>query len=367
MSDLAKSIALIAVSRAGVELAVQLATAWPHATLCLPPRWSEGLEQPHRRLEEPLKEALPALWQEFGGLVFFLASGAVVRLIAPLLTDKFVDPAVVVVDGAGQFAIPLLSGHLGGANQLAREVAMVLGGTPVITTASDSTGLLAVDLLGQQQGWQLDASPLELRQAAAAVVNGDAVALILEGDWQDALPPLPPWITLCRKAVDLSPYAAVLWVTQRPRHLLPTAGWSGPLVVYTPPRVDALILGVGCDRGTHQQTIQSAIHTALLEHGYRLDQVVALATIDRKGDEEGLLAVVKEYNWPLHLFTSEALNQVNPPNPSETVRRHMGVASVAEASALLASANGGLVISKQCYRGTDGRNVTVAAARIHHG
>jgi cobalt-precorrin 5A hydrolase len=168
----------------------------------------------------------------------------VVRLIAPHLRDKTQDPAVVVVDEAGKFAIPVLSGHLGGANALARQLATVLGATPVLTTASDVRQTLAVDLLGRELGWTLEASHEMLVRASAAVVNDEPVALVQEAGRTDWWPhhangrsgPLPANLVLFDQleVIDPTAFAAVLWISHRELPTALTELLRGKLVIYRP-------------------------------------------------------------------------------------------------------------------------------------
>lgn len=357
--------AIVAVSRPTVAHALRLAAAWPGSVLYLPRRWIESAT-PATPLPDSLKEAMPGLFRSHDKLVFFLATGAVVRLIAPLLNSKFDDPAIVVVDGAARFAIALLSGHLGGANDLARAVGEVLHAQPIITTASDATGVFAVDLLGKERGWQVEATPEAQRRAAAHMVNGDPVALVMETWLAADYPPLPAHVTRYSPAAvaQWRHHEVILWVTRRPRPAIDALGLKGTVVLYRPPA--ALMLGLGCDRNTSRQEIATAITAALHAHDLSMADILAVATIDLKGDEPGILQVMTEQGWPLHLFDAATLDTIPVPHPSETVRRHTGTGSVAEAAALLLAQQGqeALVIRKFCHRGADGRNVTVAAARI---
>jgi len=187
---------------------------------------------------------VPALFAAFDGIVAIVSLGAVVRLIAPHLGNKEHDPAVVVVDEAGKFAIPILSGHLGGANALAGQLANALGAIPVLTTASDSRQTLAVDLLGRELGWVFEASHDELVYMSAAVVNDEPVALIQEAgeaDWwthhaNGRSLPLPANLHRFDRLEDvaLENYAGVLWISSREMPADYAARLAGKCVVYRP-------------------------------------------------------------------------------------------------------------------------------------
>ena len=212
-------IALIAVTRRGVEQARLLRRRLRAGEVHRPERYGpaeHGWELP---FAGPLSETVPGLFARCEQLVFFLAAGATTRLIAPCLASKETDPGVLVVDEAGRFVVPLLSGHKGGANAFARTVAGCLGAVPVVTTSSDVIGGLSPDLLEEEFGWT--AEPRErLKEAAAALVNGGPAALVQElgrpGEWLDERD-LPGNVVCVRDATRLPRrrFDAVVWVTDR--------------------------------------------------------------------------------------------------------------------------------------------------------
>lgn len=287
-------------------------------------------------------DALRGAWPRAKGVVLFLATGAAVRLLAPLLEDKRTDPGVVCVDEAARFAIALAGGHAGGANELAAAVAEALGATPVVTTASDSAGLPALDLLARENGLRIDRSS-DLPAVGAALVSGRRVWLM--ADRRRPLGPLPPNV-VASAAVDEGPALVVSDRTLTPPR---------PAVVYRPP---SLVVGVGCSRSAAADDIERLIDAALDEGGLARESVAALASIDLKHDEPGLLAVAERRGLPLRLHSATALAEIEVPNPSAVVRRAVGTPGVAEAAALLESGGRDLVVSKR--RSSD---VTVAIAR----
>jgi cobalt-precorrin 5A hydrolase len=242
------SIALIAVTQQGLAQARRLRQRLQSGTLYRPARYGpapQAWEQPY---ETALSEQVPALFAQYEHLIFFLATGAVTRLLAPCLTSKTTDPGVLAIDAAGRFVIPVLSGHQGGANALARTVAGYLGATPVITTASDVIGSLSPDLLEDACGWRAEPSE-RLKAAAMALVNREAVAIVQElgnpGTWLDTWE-LPAQVSFARQATELppQPFAYVLWITDRlvtELHGLP----ADRILWYRPP---SLVLGVGPGR-----------------------------------------------------------------------------------------------------------------------
>lgn len=236
-------ICLVAITKHGAAQAAMLAQQLPQASLCVAARFAEatkGLSNPVQAYEGAFKDQIGPLFQAFDQIVFFVSLGAVVRLIAPHLKNKDEDPGVLVVDDAGQFAIPVLSGHVGGANAMAETVAALLGATAVLTTASDVGKTIPVDILGRELGWHIEAPKLNITRVSAAVVNEEAVALVQEAGsphWWTRPTPLPPSIHLYTRLedVDLTRYRAVLWITHRP---VDDALWQTlheRLVVYRPP------------------------------------------------------------------------------------------------------------------------------------
>ncbi len=246
-------IAVVSITRHGIALAGKVVAALPGARLFAPEKFRAEAEAaaPGQAACYSGKtgDQIPALFANFDGIVAIVSLGALVRLIAPHLKDKEQDPGVVVVDEAGRFAIPMLSGHLGGANALAGILAASLGATPVLTTASDSRQTLAVDLLGRELGWTFEASHDEVVKASAAVVNDEPVALVQEAGSPDWWPrhangrsgPVPANIKQFSRLeeVDLDSVAAVLWISHRPLPPELAPRLAGRLVTYRPPEEQA--------------------------------------------------------------------------------------------------------------------------------
>ena len=240
--------AVVAITRHGITMAGKIVATLPGATLFAPEKFCVEAEaaapQHYECYEGKTAEQIPALFATFDAIVAVVSLGAVVRLIAPHLGSKANDPAVIVMDEAGKFAIPILSGHLGGANALAGHLARALGAIPVLTTASDSRQTLAVDLLGRELGWTIEATHDALVRASAAVVNDEPVALVQEagsGDWwtqhaNGRTVPLPANIRVFARLEDVAPerFAAVLWISQRDMPDAYAQPLAGKCIVYRP-------------------------------------------------------------------------------------------------------------------------------------
>jgi cobalt-precorrin 5A hydrolase len=312
----------------------------------------------------------PLLRETFAGYdcqIFIVSVGAVVRMIAPLLENKKVDPAVVCIDDAARFAICVLSGHVGRGNVFAERVATILGAEAVVTTASDAIGTLTVDILGRELGWTLDDPDRNVTRGCAAVVNAAPVVFVQEvgePDWWPHDKPLPEGVRYATDLQEIDPEAfeILLVATDRdfretqPRH------WANA-VIYRP---KSLVLGIGCDRGATAEMIDRGVAKTLNEHALSRKCVKAIATIDKKKDETAVLSLAASFGCPLEVFTADELDRVSGiENPSETVKYFVGSRGVAEPAALLAAGAARLLIPKEIYTEPGaGRSMTLAVARV---
>lgn len=341
-------IALIAVTQQGVEHAHRLRRRLTAGEIYRPARYGPASASWEHPYDEALATQVPNWFTAYDHLVFFLATGAVTRLIAPCLTSKSTDPGVLAVDEAGRFVIPVLSGHQGGANAFARTVAGYLGATPVITTASDVIGGLSLDVLEDTLGWV--AEPAErLKTTAMALVNQEPVAIIQEigskGSWLNAweLPAHVTWVAQVA-ALPPQPFRAVLWITDRvvddlhgldPTHIL----WLRP---------PSLALGVGCERGIPLAALEDGLERFLTQAGYAKASITSLASLDRKADEAGMLALAQQHAWQMAFYSAATLAPVpGITRPSPVVEQCVGTPGVAEPAALLAAQASQLTVAKQ--------------------
>ncbi|MFG2003567.1 precorrin-3B C(17)-methyltransferase [Spirillospora sp. NPDC048911] len=329
-------IGVVAATASGRTAAATLAEVWPDEVRLL----TEG------KVGDGLREA----WESCDAIVSFLAVGATVRVLAPLLEHKTADPAVVCVDESMQYAVAVLGGHHG-ANLLARRLTGVLGCEPVVTTASDQSNVTPLDSYGAELGFTVHNREM-LAHVGAAVLSGEPV--LIEGAEGWPLPALPPNV-----APDADSSIGIL-VTDAAEITCMCHGWFGNRLVYRPP---SLVVGVGSARGVPADEVSRLIDEALGEAGLAPESVRCLATVDLKADEEGVLAAARARGWEMITFPAEVLAEVEVPNPSEVVRAEVGTPSVAEASALHAARSYGrsaeLVAEKR-----KSPNATVAVARL---
>ena len=290
-----------------------------------------------------LQRLLESEWPRSRAFVAVGACGAITRLIAPLLCSKSTDPAVVVADSQGRFAIPLVGGHGAGAEALALEVAALLGGEAVLTGASASEGRLALDSFGTGWGWRRGPGPWDQLMKSAA--RGEPLQLE-HHDGNDR------WLQLdALQGADAS--GARLSVSVECSE---QCRWHPP----------ALWVGMGCERNTSLALLERGLKAALAAQNLALEAVAGLASADRKADEPALLQLAERYGWPLRCFSSSALQAVEVPNPSPVVAAELGTASVAEAAALLACGPGASLRSeKRIERAAPGEQgaATVAIAQ----
>jgi cobalt-precorrin 5A hydrolase len=269
-----------------------------------------------------------------------MAAGIAVRCVAPLLRDKATDPAVVVLDAAGRFAIPLVGGHLGGANALAREVGRRFGATPVITTATDTAGRPAAEVWARDRGLRVENRAGVVR-VNAAWANGEPVGAYLDSalEAEELLASLEPHLAMVTgdEARARLFKGALVVVSHR---LLPDLGDALFL------RPSRLALGVGCRRGAAPATVAGGVQQALAAAGLAAGAVALVASVDAKAEEPALLELASSLGVPFATFPAETLAAVPVPNPSERVAREVGTASVAEAAALAGAGGGRLILPK---------------------
>ncbi len=278
-----------------------------------------------------VKKALEEVWHRYDGIICVMAAGIVVRCIAGLCRSKFNDPGVVVIDEAGSYAISLLSGHIGGGNRLAQQVAAVCGAAPVITTASDVSGHTAVDLWSVEQNLEMR-NPEMLASTVRRLLDSGSLKVYQQGGF---IKNLPADFKSCTNPEDADIVIALNWSEEQSRLVLV-------------PRIN--YIGMGCRRGTRLDEFETVLADLGSLHGLDLHSVAGIASIDIKKDEEALLQFASRHNWPLMFFDSARIEAVPVPSRSETVHRHIGVYGVCEAAALLASSSGNeagrLIINK---------------------
>ena len=322
--------AVIACSPRGAELAVRLRTAeaWCESTVWMPQRYCA--EQADICGYESLSAVMPQLIARYDCLVFICAAGIAVRMLAPYLQDKYTDPAVVVCDEGGNYAISLLSGHMGGANSYTQMVADALQAQAVITTATDVQHVFAVDSWAREQQLLIGEKHL-VKEISARLLQGKPVGFYSDIPYSGNLPQgltddaTEAEIGICVSERLQQPFSQTL-------HLVPKN----------------LVLGVGCRSGIEAGQLEAAFQQLEKQAGIQPERICAAATIDLKQHERGLLDWIHAKKLPLMIYSSEQLAQAKGDfTPSEFVQSITGVDNVCERSAALASEQGICMVPKQ--------------------
>lgn len=315
-------LAVYAMTSQGLDLARRVAELQP-ADIFVPARLTTTDAHAFERLADHVRDTFAA----YHGHVFIAATGIVVRTIAPLMDHKTTDPAVVVCDQDGRHVISLLSGHLGGANDLARRIASHIGGQAVITTATDTAQTPAMDSLAQARGLTI-ANAARIKDVNACLAEGRVVS-VFDPD----------------NRLDVRDHPAFIPATEASQAQVVVSWNAGPDTALTlhPP---CLVAGIGCRRGVTREEIVTALEQVFARHDLAPASLVALASVDLKADEAGLLDAAQALNLPLTFFERAELATVDVPNPSATVREKIGVESVCEAAALTKARSTRLVAPK---------------------
>lgn len=304
-----------------------------------------------------LRETVSTTFRRYKGLVFIMATGIVVRIVAPLLKGKERDPAVVVMDEDGRFAISLLSGHLGGANLLANRIGELTGAQPVITTATDVNGLPSIEAIASAIGCRIEEVG-RIKLVNSAILRGKRIAFIGEDGVRLGV------IREILKCFGLERRWGVFGLDERPKGWLPVI-ITERMIPDLP--VEAFILrprsiaiGVGCDRGVGWEEVERAYRMVLKRWGISPLSVARLATIDIKRDEEGLLHFAERHGLRIDFYSKEELAGFPlPSGVSGVVMERVGVGGVCEPAAMR-SAGVREILFKKVRAG----RVTLAAARI---
>ncbi|GIW81192.1 MAG: cobalamin biosynthesis protein [Gemmatales bacterium] len=356
-----RRVALVALTEKGIEKARQLRGRLRKGDLYRPEPFGPCQHAWEKAIGLPLSQHLPEWFQTYDQIVFFLAVGAVVRLIAPLLESKKHDPGVLAIDEQAHFVVPVLSGHEGGANTFARVVAGTLGATAVVTTATDATETAVLDEIAEDLDGIVEPSE-SWKQAAMALVQNHNAIIVQEigrrGVWVEEH--TWPSNTICLHSFDNMPDRSNQFVIGISDHLhgdKPVDLWIRP---------GSLVVGVGCERGISSEALDDGLTRFLSESGFCRRSVRRLATVDVKQDEQGLIAFAASNHWQLDFYTPTELSQVGEvPNPSLVVEKLMGCAGVAEPAALLAAGTSQLLVPKRVVASPLAKQrMTFALARL---
>jgi len=349
-----KKIAVLAITKNGIDMSLRIKEHFSDFEIFAPVKFSDNNGK-IQWYDESTTQKIVDLFKSNDGIVCLFSLGAVIRLLAPHIKDKKTDPAVIVIDDNANFVISVLSGHLGGANELSNEIAEKIGSTPVITTAADVNKTIAVDLVGKKFGWKID-DDSNVTRISAFMVNKEKIGIfqnIGKKEWWKEK--LPENITFFSNIEDLkaSESKGYLIITN---DQIDDEGVLKNSVVY---RVPDLVVGIGLHWDTSKEIILNGVNETLKKFELKQKQIARFVSIKKEKDVIGLIELGKEMNIPIEYIDREDLATITAPNPSETVQAFEGTASVSEAAAIKSS-KGELIVEKQKFP----PNLTVAIARI---
>lgn len=349
-----KKIAVLAITKNGIEMSLGLKEHFSDFEVFAPIKFSDNNEK-IQWYDESTSDKIVKLFKNNDGLICLFSLGAVIRLLSSHIKDKKTDPAVIVIDDNANFVISVLSGHLGGANELSNEIADKIGATPVITTAADVNKTIAVDLVGREFGWRIE-DDSNVTRISAFMVNKEKIGIfqnIGKKEWWKGK--LPENITFFSNIEDLknSDCKGYLLITN---DQINDEDVMKNSVIY---RVPSLVIGIGLHWDTPKETILNGVNETLEKFGLNQNEIARFVSIKKDKDVIGLIELSEEMNVPLEYIDREELATITTPNPSKTVQAFEGTASVSEAAAMKSS-NGELIVEKQKFP----PNLTVAIARI---
>ena len=318
--------------------------------------------------KENFKENLQAGFGRYDSLVCIMATGIVVRILAPLIVHKTSDPAVVVLDQKGKYSISLLSGHLGGANDLAREMAAISGGEAVITTATDVAGELSFDTFAKKHDMAIE-NIGQLKHISGALLSGKKVNVFTDKNAAELYPELAKeqkrgMIAILPLSEFFKTYAIesnipAVVIDERLFVSNSTVPQAAP-VLYLRPRT--ICAGIGCKRNMEQKPIEEALLQTLKEEGIHPFSLKCIATIPLKSDEPGIIGTAANLNVPLQIIPTEEIENLDISQlgiqTSEFVANQTGVLSVSTACSYLASSKGTILRDKAKYKG-----ITIALSK----
>lgn len=346
-----EKVSVLAITKNGINIGEKLKDLFPNWNIFAPAKLSNE-NNDIVWYSEPTTDKIIELFKNSDALICLFSLGAVIRLIAPHLKDKKTDPAVIVIDDKTNFVISVLSGHIGGANELTQEISEKLNALPVITTAADVNKTIAVDLVGREFGWKID-DDTTVTKISAHMVNAESIGVFQQTNNQKWYKQLPKNVTIYNNLEELkkSNSKAHLIISDE----IIDNELSQESVIYRP---QSLVIGIGLHWDTTKDTIKEGIEHCLKKFNLSSKSIAKLVSIKKPEDVQGLIDLGKEMQVPVEYVDREELAEIITPNPSTTVKAFEGTASVSEAAAIKIS-KGKLIVEKQKFP----PNLTVAIAR----
>jgi cobalt-precorrin 5A hydrolase len=346
-----ENVSVLAITKNGVNIGGKLKELFPDWNIFAPSKLSNE-NKSIIWYSEPTSDKIIELFKNSNALICLFSLGAVIRLIAPHLKDKKTDPAVIVIDDKMTFVISVLSGHIGGANELTQEISKKLNALPVITTAADVNKTIVVDLVGRQFGWKID-DETTVTKISAHMVNSESIGVFQQTGNKKWYKELPKNVTIYDNLEELKK-------SNSKAHLIISDAiidneLAQESVIYRP---QSLVIGIGLHWDTTKDTIREGIEYCLEKFNLSSKCIAKLVSIKKPEDVQGLIDLGKEMKIPVEYVDREELSEIITPNPSSTVKAFEGTASVSEAAAIKVSC-GELIVEKQKFP----PNLTIAIAR----
>ena len=346
-----ENVSVLAITKNGVNIGGKLKELFPNWNIFAPSKLSNE-NKSITWYSEPTSDKIIELFKNSNALICLFSLGAVIRLIAPHLKDKKTDPAVIVIDDKMTFVISVLSGHIGGANELTQEISEKLNALPVITTAADVNKTIVVDLVGRQFGWKID-DETTVTKISAHMVNSESIGVFQQTGNKKWYKELPKNVTIYDNLEELKK-------SNSKAHLIISDAiidneLAQESVIYRP---QSLVIGIGLHWDTTKDTIREGIEYCLEKFNLSSKCIAKLVSIKKPEDVQGLIDLGKEMKIPVEYVDREELSEIITPNPSSTVKAFEGTASVSEAAAIKVSC-GELIVEKQKFP----PNLTIAIAR----
>jgi cobalt-precorrin 5A hydrolase len=349
-------VAIVCITKNGINISRRIREKIPTATIYAQSKHKDSTDG-IIWFEKNTKIMIEEIFKEYESIICIFSLGAVIRLISNLLKDKKTDPAVIVIDDKANFVISALSGHLGGANSLAKSIAEFLNSTPVITTAADVNETIAVDLLGSDFKWRIENFE-NVTKVSAHMVNEEQIGVYQDtGETRWWNKELPKNVTILKNIDELKSddFKAGLIISDR---IITDPILVDKAVIYRP---KSLVVGLGYHWDTTLEEIEDGILNVLNEYGLSFLSVRNLSTLNRGKTPASLASFSDKHGIPLEFYDKEKLDKIMVPNPSDVVKKYEGTSSVSEASSKLSS-GGELIVTKQKFP----PNLTVAVSRINY-
>ncbi|MEC4849271.1 MAG: cobalamin biosynthesis protein [Nitrosarchaeum sp.] len=345
-------VSVLAITKNGIKTGMELKKHFPSWEIFAPSKFSDS----NKKViwySDSTTEKIVELFKNSNAIICLFSLGAVIRLIAPYLKDKKTDPAVIVIDDKTSFVISVLSGHLGGANELTQIIAQKLNAIPVITTAADVNKTIAVDLVGREFGWKIE-DDSTVTKISALMVNEEKIGIFQDAGKRNWMKEFPKNVKIYQSLEEMEKSDSKGYLIISDKVL--EGDFLKNSVVYRPP---SLVVGIGLHWDTSKENIKEGLDFCLQKFKLSEKSISKLVSIKKPEDVKGLVDIGKEMGIIVEYVNREDLAEVSTPNPSDTVKAFEGTASVSEAAAIKVS-GGKLIVEKQKFP----PNLTIAIARI---